>query len=63
MTERPSILRQLEEARVLNPEGLTEDQREAINKLTEAEVKQLISIRRKVGDFSHAHRGGCAWIL
>jgi hypothetical protein len=64
MASKPTIVNQLAEARVLDPRNLTDEQVDAINKLTDAEVKQLISIRRKVGDFSHpARHDGGAWIL
>lgn len=52
------------EAGVLNPaSSLTSRELDAIEKLTNGEVKQLIKIRSKVGDYSHPREGGCAWIL
>ncbi len=54
----------LQEAGVLNPEAtFTREEADAIEKLTAGEVKQLIKIREKVGDYSHSRHGGCAWIL
>jgi hypothetical protein len=54
----------LEEGGVLSPAAtLTSRESDAIEELTDAEVKQLIKIRSKVGDYSHHREGGCAWIL
>jgi hypothetical protein len=57
-------MERLQAAGVLNPDfPFTKEEISAIEKLTDAEVKQLIRIREKVGDFSHVRRGGCGIIL
>jgi hypothetical protein len=64
MPAKPTNVERLQEADVIDPRGFTDTQLDAINKLTESEVKQLISIRKKVGNYSRpTHHGGCAWIL
>ncbi len=54
----------LEEAGVLDPTTLSSTQKADVNKLSEAEVRHLISARKTVGDYSmQNHPGGRPWIL
>ena len=58
------IINRLAKAGVLDPSALSPSDEESIGRLTEAEVRALISVREKVGDYSKkAHPGACAWIL
>jgi hypothetical protein len=64
MRPAKSNIERLEEAGVLDPTTLSATQKADVNKLSEAEVKHLISARKTVGDYSEsAHPGGRPWIL
>jgi hypothetical protein len=64
MSSAKNNVERLEEARVLDATSLSPKQKDAVNKLSEAEVKHLISARGTVGDYSEsAHPGGRPWIL
>ena len=52
----------LEEAGVLDPGGLTRDQKDTINSLDDNEVTHLIAIKKKTGSFESAE-GGRPWLL
>jgi hypothetical protein len=58
------IIKRLEKEGVLNSTTLSEEQKNLIRGLTTDEVKYLISVRQKVGDYSEAaHPAGRPWIL
>jgi hypothetical protein len=64
MPSAKSNVEQLEEAGVLDPTSLSSSQKADVNKLSEAEIRHLISARKTVGDYSEsAHPGGRPWIL
>lgn len=52
----------LEDAGVLDPGGLTKDQKDTINGLDPDEIEQLIAIKKKTGSFEGAE-GGRPWLL
>ena len=64
MQSAKSNVERLEKAGVLDPTSLSAQQKADVNKLSEDEVKHLISARKTVGDYSEgAHPGGRPWIL
>ena len=52
----------LEEEGVLDPGGLTSEQKATINALSEEEITHLINIKKKTGSFEDAE-GGRPWML
>ena len=52
----------LEAAGVLDPGGLTKDQKDTINGLDDNEIEHLIAIKKKTGSFESAE-GGRPWLL
>jgi len=53
---------QLEAEGVLDPGGLTKDQKDTINGLDPEEITHLIAIKKKTGSFESAE-GGRPWLL
>lgn len=57
-----SKLEQLEAAGVIDPGGLSEEEKASINGLSNEEIKHLISVRQKTGEFPE-REGGRPWFL
>jgi hypothetical protein len=64
MKPAKSNVERLEDEGVLDPTTLSAKQKADVNRLSDDEVKHLISARKTVGDYSEgAHPGGRPWIL